>query len=52
MLALIERFYDPTSGVVRIDGVDLRTLDRDELRSRIGYVEQDAPCSRAPSATT
>ena len=43
MLALIERFYDPTAGVVRIDGVDLRALDRDELRSRIGYVEQDAP---------
>jgi ATP-binding cassette subfamily B protein len=43
MLALIERFYDPTSGVVRVDGVDVRSLDRVELRSRIGYVEQDAP---------
>lgn len=43
ILALIERFYDPTSGVVRFGGVDIRSLDRTELRSRIGYVEQDAP---------
>ncbi|KQR64899.1 ABC transporter ATP-binding protein [Frigoribacterium sp. Leaf172] len=43
MLALIERFYDPTSGTVRVDGVDVRSLDRVDLRSRIGYVEQDAP---------
>lgn len=43
ILALIERFYDPTSGVVRLGGVDIRGLDRVELRSQIGYVEQDAP---------
>ncbi len=43
ILALIERFYDPTAGVVRMGGVDIRALDRHELRSRIGYVEQDAP---------
>jgi len=43
ILALIERFYDPTSGVVRVDGTDVRALPREELRSRIGYVEQDAP---------
>ena len=43
ILALIERFYDPTAGVIRMGGVDIRALDRDELRSRIGYVEQDAP---------
>lgn len=43
VLALVERFYDPTGGVIRLDGVDLRALDRRELRSRIGYVEQDAP---------
>ncbi len=43
ILALIERFYDPTGGVVRLDGVDLRSLDRERLRSLIGYVEQDAP---------
>lgn len=43
ILSLIERFYDPTAGVVRMGGVDIRALDRAELRSRIGYVEQDAP---------
>jgi ATP-binding cassette subfamily B protein len=43
MLALIERFYDPTAGAVRFGGVDVRRLDRVELRSQIGYVEQDAP---------
>ena len=43
ILSLIERFYDPTAGVIRMGGVDIRALDRDELHSRIGYVEQDAP---------
>jgi ATP-binding cassette subfamily B protein len=43
VLALIERFYDPTDGVIRMAGVDIRALDRTDLRSRIGYVEQDAP---------
>jgi ATP-binding cassette subfamily B protein len=43
ILGLIERFYDPASGVVRLDGVDVRAMPRDELRARIGYVEQDAP---------
>jgi ATP-binding cassette subfamily B protein len=43
ILALIERFYDPTAGAVRFGGVDVRQLDRVELRSQIGYVEQDAP---------
>lgn len=43
ILALIERFYDPSSGVVRLGGVDVRAIDRDALRAQIGYVEQDAP---------
>ncbi|PRY68809.1 ATP-binding cassette subfamily B protein [Glaciihabitans tibetensis] len=43
ILALIERFYDPTEGVVRLGGVDIRGLERTDLRSQIGYVEQDAP---------
>jgi ATP-binding cassette subfamily B protein len=42
-LALIERFYDPTAGAILLDGVDVRTLERAALRSRLGYVEQDAP---------
>ncbi|MET3769330.1 ATP-binding cassette subfamily B protein [Marisediminicola sp. UYEF4] len=43
ILALIERFYDPSGGVIRLGGVDLRALDREALRAQIGYVEQDAP---------
>ncbi|WP_308796824.1 ABC transporter ATP-binding protein [Agromyces silvae] len=43
ILALIERFYDPSVGAVRLGGLDLRSLDRDDLRAQIGYVEQDAP---------
>jgi ABC-type multidrug transport system fused ATPase/permease subunit len=43
ILALIERFYDPNAGVVRLGGLDIRSLDRTALRSQIGYVEQDAP---------
>ncbi|WP_322409668.1 ABC transporter ATP-binding protein [Microbacterium invictum] len=42
-LALIERFYDPTGGAILLDGQDVRTLDREALRARLGYVEQDAP---------
>ncbi|MFZ7089138.1 ABC transporter ATP-binding protein [Curtobacterium sp. RRHDQ10] len=42
-LALIERFYDPTGGVIRLGGIDVRGLDRADLRAQIGYVEQDAP---------
>ena len=43
VLGLIERFYDPTSGAIELFGADVRTLDRLELRSQFGYVEQDAP---------
>jgi ATP-binding cassette subfamily B protein len=43
ILGLIERFYDPTSGVIELGGIDIRALHRDDLRSQIGYVEQDAP---------
>ena len=43
VLSLAERFYDPTGGVIRLDGVDVHELDRSVVRSRLGYVEQDAP---------
>ncbi|GAB2452507.1 ATP-binding cassette subfamily B protein [Conyzicola lurida] len=43
ILALIERFYDPSAGAVRLGGIDVRAIDRETLRSQIGYVEQDAP---------
>ncbi|MER7445915.1 ABC transporter ATP-binding protein [Microbacterium sp. NPDC097977] len=43
ILSLIERFYDPTGGSIRLYGHDVRTYPRDELRAQFGYVEQDAP---------
>jgi ABC-type multidrug transport system fused ATPase/permease subunit len=43
IFSLIERFYEPTSGEILLDGVPVRELSRDTLRSQIGYVEQDAP---------
>lgn len=43
ILSLVERFYDPTGGSIRLDGHDLRTYPREELRAHFGYVEQDAP---------
>jgi ATP-binding cassette subfamily B protein len=38
---LLLRFYDPQSGTVRIDGMDLREVDPREARTRIGLVPQD-----------
>ncbi|MGY1855663.1 ABC transporter ATP-binding protein [Modestobacter sp. SYSU DS0290] len=43
ILALVEGFYPLTGGVVRWAGTDVRELPRAALRSRIGYVEQEAP---------
>jgi len=43
VLRLLLRFYDPQSGAVRIDGVDLRDADPAEARARIALVGQDAP---------
>lgn len=43
LFALLERFYDPTSGTIRFRGDDVRRLPRDYLRGQIAYVEQDAP---------
>ncbi len=34
--------YQPTDGVVRIDGIDLRQLDPADLRRNVGFVGQDA----------
>lgn len=38
---LIARFHDPTSGVVRFDGVDLREIEVESYRRLFGIVEQD-----------
>jgi ATP-binding cassette, subfamily B, multidrug efflux pump len=38
---LLMRFYDPQRGRITVNGVDIRTIPLDELRSLIGYVQQD-----------
>ena len=39
--ALMSRLYDPTSGVVTLDGIDLRELDPTWLRAQVGVVAQE-----------
>ncbi|KAI5993497.1 P-loop containing nucleoside triphosphate hydrolase protein [Pisolithus albus] len=41
IISLVERFYDPLSGTVKLDGVDLRDLNIKWLRSQIGLVSQE-----------
>lgn len=41
IISLIERFYDPLSGSVKLDGVDIRDLNIRWLRSQIGLVSQE-----------
>jgi ATP-binding cassette subfamily B protein len=40
-MALLQRLWDPTSGRISIDGVDLRDMTLDSLRQNIGVVFQD-----------
>ncbi|WP_104478342.1 ABC transporter ATP-binding protein [Actinokineospora auranticolor] len=42
VVKLIARFYDPTSGAVLVDGVDLREYDPTGYRGRLGVVPQEA----------
>ena len=42
-LSLIERFYEPQSGDILLDGQSVSKMSRASLREQIGYVEQDAP---------
>jgi len=41
LISLVPRFYDPTSGSVKINDIDLRDLTFDGLRSQIALVTQD-----------
>ena len=41
IVQLLLRFYDPTEGTVRLDGVDLRDTDPTALRARFALVAQD-----------
>ncbi|WP_238651274.1 ABC transporter ATP-binding protein [Paenibacillus piscarius] len=42
LLNMIPRFYDAVEGAVRVNGVDVRQMTQEELRSKIGYVPQKA----------
>ncbi|MEU7482889.1 ABC transporter ATP-binding protein [Streptomyces sp. NPDC042319] len=42
LVKLVARFYDPTTGAVRIDGTDLRDLDLTGYRHRLGVVPQES----------
>ena len=41
ILKLIERFYEPQSGRILINGIDINKLKIDSIRGRIGFVSQD-----------
>jgi subfamily B ATP-binding cassette protein MsbA len=41
MLSLMQRFYDPQAGVVRLDGRDIRSITQESLRRHIGVVSQE-----------
>ena len=41
IVKLLTRFHDPTSGCIRVDGVDLRTVTQGSLRRQMGMVLQD-----------
>ncbi len=42
LLSLIPRFYDPSTGSVRIDGIDVRDLHLDDVRRNVGLVFQES----------
>jgi ATP-binding cassette subfamily B protein len=41
LVKLLARLYDPTSGTILLDGIDLREYDVDDLRREIGVIFQD-----------
>jgi ATP-binding cassette subfamily B multidrug efflux pump len=42
LINLIPRLYDATSGTIRIDGIDIRQMNREDLWRKIGFVPQKA----------
>jgi len=41
IFALLQRFYDPDKGVIRVDGLDIASVDPKDLRARMAVVPQD-----------
>ena len=42
IIQLLQRFYDPQQGMIKIDGVDLRDMSRMEFRKQVALVPQDS----------
>lgn len=48
IISLIPRFYDPTSGIIKIDGTDVRQFRQRSLRQQISFVLQETVLFHAP----
>jgi ATP-binding cassette subfamily B protein len=48
IISLIPRFYDPSAGTVKIDGLDVKRLEQKSLRRHIGFVLQETLLFNAP----
>ncbi|HVH87133.1 MAG TPA: ABC transporter ATP-binding protein [Terriglobales bacterium] len=48
IISLIPRFYDPSAGVVKIDGIDIRNLRQRSVRQQISFVLQETVLFHGP----
>jgi subfamily B ATP-binding cassette protein MsbA len=48
IISLIPRFYDPESGVIKIDGIDIKALKQKSLRNQMSFVLQETLLFHAP----
>ena len=48
IISLIPRFYDPNTGIVKIDGTDVRRFQQESLRQQISFVLQETLLFHAP----
>jgi len=48
IISLVARFYDPTDGIVKIDGIDIRRFQQKSLRQQISFVLQETLLFHAP----
>lgn len=48
IISLLARFYDPESGVIRIDGTDIRRFQQKSLREQMSFVLQETVLFHAP----
>ncbi len=48
IISLVPRFYDPSSGVIKIDGVDIKQYQQRSLRNQMSFVLQETVLFHAP----